>query len=94
MTGTFKDGTTNEEAPLTAGGEITIKNAGTFTVTSTGDGTKVITAKSETTVANAKGVGETISVSAANTTLYAASLVKDWHLCSGCWRRRDRFGWC
>ena len=76
VTGTFKDGTTNEETPLTAGGEIAIKNAGTFTVTSTGDGTKVITAKYETTVADAKGVGETISVSAANTTLYAASLVR------------------
>ena len=67
--------TTKAPVPLTAGGEIITDGTGTFTVGSTGDGTKVITAKSKTTLTDAKGVGETISVSAANITLYAASLV-------------------
>lgn len=76
VTGSWQSSdTTKDPVPLTAGGEITTDGTGTFTVGSTGDGTKVITAKSETTLTDAKGVGETISVSAANTTLYAASLV-------------------
>ena len=75
VTGTFKDGTTNEEKTLAANGEITIEHNGVFTVSETGTGNAVLNnARTKTGSADAVK-GGTINLTAGNITLYSASKV-------------------